>query len=202
MPYTKDLSYLALEVLARPNSAASLLRTTSKGTSNGCFASNGTSNLFEFWGVFTVDASSPGNAQQSFIAIAKACGTDPNERAAKSWLSSSDRPWLLLIDNADSIELDIERYFPDGEHGLTLITTQNLEFKMHGTKGRLKTYNELLVAVEAIQEGRKQTEISSTLWKMICDKIVELKAKERLDSDGDPSVPPSTPDTASRSGEP
>lgn len=86
--------------------------------------------------MFTVDASSTGNAQQSFISIAKACGTDPNERAAKSWLSSSDRPWLLLIDNADDINLEIERYFPDGEHGLTLITTRNPSVKMHGTIGQ------------------------------------------------------------------
>ena len=86
--------------------------------------------------MFTIDASSPGNAQQSFIAIAKACGTDPNERAAKSWLSSSDRPWLLLIDNADDTNLETERYFPDGEHGLTLITTRNPSVKIHGTIGQ------------------------------------------------------------------
>ncbi len=96
----------------------------------------GVSKFSRFWAVFTIDASSPGNAQQSFIAIAKACGTDPNERAAKSWLSSSDRPWLLLIDNADDTNLEIERYFPDGEHGLTLITTRNPNVKMHGTIGR------------------------------------------------------------------
>ena len=88
-----------------------------------------------FWGVFTIDASSSVNAQQSFIAIAKACGTDPNERAAKSWLSSSDRPWLLLIDNADDTTLEIERYFPEGELGFTLITTRNPSVKMHGTIG-------------------------------------------------------------------
>jgi Tetratricopeptide repeat len=92
--------------------------------------------LLRFWGVFTVDASSTENAQQSFISIAKACGTDPNERAAKSWLSSSDRPWLLLIDNANDTNLEIEKYFPDGEHGLTLITTRNPSVKMHGTIGR------------------------------------------------------------------
>jgi hypothetical protein len=92
--------------------------------------------MFRFWGVFTVDASSPGNAQQSFITIAKACGTDPNERAARSFLSSSDRPWLLIIDNADDTDLEIDRYFPDGEHGLTLITTRNPSVKMHGTIGQ------------------------------------------------------------------
>lgn len=89
-----------------------------------------------FWGIFTVDASSPSNAQQSFIAIAKACGTEPNERAAKIWLSCSDKPWLLLIDSADDINMDIEGYFPNGEHGLTLITTRNPSFKMHGTIGQ------------------------------------------------------------------
>ena len=88
-----------------------------------------------FWGVFTVDASSSINAKQSFITIAKACGTDPNERAAKSWLASSDRPWLLLIDNADDTSLEIEKYFPECELGFTLITTRNPSAKMHGTVG-------------------------------------------------------------------
>lgn len=54
-------------------------------------------------------------------------------RAAKSWLSSSDRPWLLLIDNADDINLEIENYFPDGKYGLTLITIYNSSFRMQGT---------------------------------------------------------------------
>ena len=136
MLHPKDSLYLALAALARPNFAASLLQTISIGMPNGSISWSNMSDLFSFWGVFTIDASSPGNAQQSFIAIAKACGTDPNERAAKSWLSSVDRPWLLLIDNADGTELEIERYFPDGEHGLILISTRNPDVKMHGTIGR------------------------------------------------------------------
>ncbi|RDW80348.1 hypothetical protein BP5796_05046 [Coleophoma crateriformis] len=93
-------------------------------------------NKQRFWGVFTVDASSQQTAQQSFVAIARLCGIDPNERAAKSWLSSSDRPWLLLIDNADDAKLELERYLPDGEHGLTIITTRNPSIKMYGTIGQ------------------------------------------------------------------
>ncbi|KAL8880635.1 MAG: hypothetical protein Q9198_001994 [Flavoplaca austrocitrina] len=123
-------------------------------------------NKQRFWGVFTVDASSLGNAQQSFVAIAKACGTDPNERAAKSWLSSSDRPWLLLIDKADDTNLDIESYFPDGEYGLTLITTRNPTVKMHGTIGQRFYHfdkldddeaNELLLRAADNQEPRTPT---------------------------------------------
>ncbi|KAL8928606.1 MAG: hypothetical protein Q9208_001840 [Pyrenodesmia sp. 3 TL-2023] len=123
-------------------------------------------NKQRFWGVFTVDASSLANAQQSFVAIAKACGTEPNERAAKSWLSSSDRPWLLLIDNADDTNLDIESYFPDGEQGLTLITTRNPTVRMHGTIGQRFYHfdklddgeaNELLLRAADNQEPRTPT---------------------------------------------
>ena len=42
----------------------------------------------------------------------------------------------MLIDNADDTNLDVERYFPDGDHGLTLITTRNPSVKMHGTIGQ------------------------------------------------------------------
>jgi len=96
-----------------------------------------TAKLYRFWGVFTIDASSQDTAQQSFVTIAKLCGVDPNERAAKSWLSSCDRPWLLLIDNADNIDdSKLERCFPDGGQGLILITTRNPNIKTHGTIGQ------------------------------------------------------------------
>ncbi|KAG7008290.1 hypothetical protein G7Y79_00006g019100 [Physcia stellaris] len=138
-------------------------------------------NKHRFWAVFTVDASSPGNAQQSFIAIAKACGTIPNERAVKSWLSSIDRPWLLLIDNADDTSLDIEKYLPDGEHGLTLITTRNPSVRSHGTIGR-RFYrfdrleddeaNELLL--KAAEKEEPWTSITMQLASAITQKLGAL----------------------------
>ena len=113
------------------------LRITSKGTlSRLRYILIGVSSVFGFWIVDTVDASSQGIAQQSFIAIAKAYVTGPNERAAKSWLSSIDRPWLLILDSDDHPYLDVEKYFLDGDYGLTLITTRNPSVKMHGTIGR------------------------------------------------------------------
>jgi tetratricopeptide (TPR) repeat protein len=127
--------YLALEVQARRNFVANLLRTTNNGNTHKILATLWL-KFHSFWGVFTVDASTQETAQQSFVAIAKLCGIDPNERAAKSWLSSSDRPWLLLIDNADDTKLEVERYLPDGEHGLTIITTRNPSIKMYGTIGQ------------------------------------------------------------------
>jgi len=62
----------------------------------------------------------------------KVSGAEPNENAAKSWLSSQQQPWLLLIDNFDDADIDVTRYFPGGDRGLILITTRNTSNKVHG----------------------------------------------------------------------
>ena len=90
-----------------------------------------------FWGIFYIDASSAENAAQSFSSIATVGRVAPNQRAAKNWLSTvgSQKPWLLIIDNADEATLSVEDYFPDGSRGNILITTRNPMLKVHGTAG-------------------------------------------------------------------
>ncbi|KAL9133357.1 MAG: hypothetical protein Q9175_005467 [Cornicularia normoerica] len=92
-------------------------------------------NKQSFWGVFWIDASSNEHAKQSFSTIARIGRVEPNERAAKNWLSSlgKEKPWLLIIDNADEISFPIEDYYPDGDCGIILITTRNPMLKVHGT---------------------------------------------------------------------
>ena len=99
-----------------------------------------------FWGVFWIDASSSEHAKQSFASIARVGRVEPNERAAKNWLSSlgQEKPWLLLIDNADEISFPVEECFPDGDYGTILITTRNPILKVHGTIGpRYYQFDEL-----------------------------------------------------------
>ncbi|MCJ1400458.1 hypothetical protein MMC11_003664 [Xylographa trunciseda] len=99
-----------------------------------------------FWGVFWIDASSSEHAKQSFSTIARIGKVEPNERAAKSWLSSlgRERPWLLIIDNADEVSFPAEDYYPEGESGVILITTRNPILKVHGTIGpRYYQFDEL-----------------------------------------------------------
>ena len=92
-------------------------------------------NRQRFWGVFWIDGSSEERVNQTFSRIAKHAGMEPNDRAAKSWLASSEKPWLLIIDNADSGQIELDRYFPGGERGHILITTRNPLHKIHGTVG-------------------------------------------------------------------
>ncbi|MCJ1315274.1 hypothetical protein MMC15_000591 [Xylographa vitiligo] len=94
-------------------------------------------NKQSFWGVFWIDASSSEHAKQSFSIIARIGKVEANERAAKSWLSSlgKERPWLLIIDNADEVSFPAEDYYPESEGGVILITTRNPILKVHGTIG-------------------------------------------------------------------
>jgi len=64
-------------------------------------------NRQRFWGIFWIDASSDENAEHTFARIAEIGGVEPNERAAKSWLSSLEYPWLLVIDEFDEIRLRV-----------------------------------------------------------------------------------------------
>lgn len=43
----------------------------------------------------------------------------------KNWLSSTNKEWLLIIDNADDIETDYSRYLPAGINGNIIITTRD-----------------------------------------------------------------------------
>ena len=98
---------------------------------------------------------------------------EPNDRAAKSWLASAERHWLLIIDNADNSQIELDRYFPGGERGHILITTRNPLHKVHGTIGNrcfdfsnwesraatsllLKAANEPLPWTEAAEEVASQ----------------------------------------------
>ncbi|KAL8856665.1 MAG: hypothetical protein Q9178_006732 [Gyalolechia marmorata] len=94
-------------------------------------------NRQSFWGVFWIDASSKKHAKQSFSTIARIGKVDSNERAAKNWLSTlgKERPWLLIVDNADELDFPAEELFPDSVNGVILITTRNPVVKMHGTAG-------------------------------------------------------------------
>ncbi|KAL8942226.1 MAG: hypothetical protein Q9211_001493 [Gyalolechia sp. 1 TL-2023] len=93
-------------------------------------------NRQSFWGVFWINASSRRSVQHTYSTIAQAGGVEPNERAAKDWLANLDRPWLLIIDNADDLSTPLEEHFPEGDRGIILVTTRNPVNRVHGTVGQ------------------------------------------------------------------
>ncbi|KAL9034188.1 MAG: hypothetical protein Q9180_005546, partial [Flavoplaca navasiana] len=76
-------------------------------------------------------------------------GVEPNERAAKDWLANLDRPWLLLIDNADDLTMPLDNFFPEGDRGTILVTSRNPLNRMYGTIGEGSYHFERLGEAEA-----------------------------------------------------
>ncbi|CAJ2507306.1 Uu.00g084920.m01.CDS01 [Anthostomella pinea] len=89
-------------------------------------------NRDRFWGVFWIDGSSEERIKKSLGEIAKLAGRHVNPNAALHWLSNIEKPWLLLIDNADDPDITLEDYFLKGKRGHILITTRNPGFRNLG----------------------------------------------------------------------
>jgi tetratricopeptide (TPR) repeat protein len=132
-----------------------------------------TNSHFRFWGVFSINATSHETAKEGFAAISKIGGVEPNERAAKSWLSSLEVPWLLIIDNADDPSVDIEAFFPEGERGFILVTTRVPENIKHGTVGPKSYQFEMLESGAANDLLLKAAQVKSP-WDTTTVELASL----------------------------
>lgn len=54
------------------------------------------------------------------------------------WLLQTKKPWLLILDNADDLDMDVPRYIPAGSHGHILITTRNPNVIEYATVGHVR----------------------------------------------------------------
>lgn len=168
-------SYTVSGVLGKRKFVASLHKITSncKYSAYSIYLPYRT-DIYSFWGVFWVDASFPATVESTFSQIAYVGGVDPKVAAARSWLSSLDQPWLLLIEDADE-DVNLNNLVPVGLRGTVLITTRVFSKKIYGTSGSLLLENmdideadELLLRAASIQSRDvettdKATAISKTL---------------------------------------
>lgn len=65
--------------------------------------------------------------------IAEHAGCGETKKAVLYWLENLQKPWLLIIDNADDNTLNLKSLFPNCERGHILVTTRNPEFKYCST---------------------------------------------------------------------
>ena len=86
------------------------------------------------WGAFWIDVRDKGTAERDFLAVARLLGSP-----AESWeealqkLARVERPWLLVLDNADDPDIDYQQYFPAGVTGVVVLTTRNEECAQYAT---------------------------------------------------------------------
>lgn len=82
-------------------------------------------SLIRYTMVFKVDASSEETIAADYKSIALAYNAGNSAEDAKIWLASNREQWLLLLDNADDINLDLQKHIPTGSNGNVLITTRD-----------------------------------------------------------------------------
>lgn len=88
--------------------------------------------------MFWIDATSAETAKQSFSKIGKLGGLEATQESGKHWLTHLEKPWLLIVNNADDPKMDLQSLFPEGERGYILVTTTNPNFRVHATVGSIE----------------------------------------------------------------
>lgn len=78
-----------------------------------------------FWGIFWVNADTQDTIKQGFANIASACNiSNTSVEDVKSWLANQRSPWLLILDNCDSEDMDYSSLLPSGQSGSIVVTTR------------------------------------------------------------------------------
>ena len=78
-----------------------------------------------FWGIFWIDGRSETSITNGFATIARTCENhDESREGVILWLQNTSHSWLLILDNADNMDLDMAQFLPAGRNGSILITTR------------------------------------------------------------------------------
>jgi tetratricopeptide (TPR) repeat protein len=84
----------------------------------------GTLNRYDPSMVFFVDATTSVALEQDYALIAKAKGVGSSAKEAINWLSNTDQPSFILMDNADNPKIDFRDYMPHSTNAHVLMTTR------------------------------------------------------------------------------
>ncbi|KAF8595921.1 TPR-like protein, partial [Ceratobasidium sp. AG-I] len=88
-----------------------------------------------FWETFFVDATSLETIASCLEGIAEIAGEGKNANDVLKWLSSQNKRWLMVFDNADDPKINLGDYFPKSTTGDILITTKNNQMLVYA-KGK------------------------------------------------------------------
>jgi hypothetical protein len=85
--------------------------------------------------VFFIDATTKETLEAGFLAIAASRDIGKTVQDTVLWLANIDKPFFLLMDNADDPELNLGKYMPQSTRSNVLITTRYRPLGDHYTSG-------------------------------------------------------------------
>ncbi|KAF2795537.1 hypothetical protein K505DRAFT_239679, partial [Melanomma pulvis-pyrius CBS 109.77] len=117
----------------------------------------------DFWGVFWVDVDNQSTAKNGFVAVAKALGSSAESiDESLQALASTNRRWLLVLDNADDPGFDYAAYIPSGSRGAILMTSRIPQCSQYSTVGAVAL--EGLDVEQSSQLLLKAAHVPETAW--------------------------------------
>ncbi|KAJ7668854.1 hypothetical protein B0H17DRAFT_1248157 [Mycena rosella] len=78
-----------------------------------------------FTDIFLVDTSTVTTIETGLKNVATSKGVGDSSQDALQWLKGMPDEWLLFFDNANDPKIDLNKYFPQCNHGNILITSRN-----------------------------------------------------------------------------
>lgn len=119
--------------------------------------------------------STKAQAEMGYLRIArKISGSCATFDQAKSIVAGTERPWLLILDNADDPDIDYQEYIPANIRGCVLLNSRNPECGAHATACH-ETLRELLPD-EARSLLLKATRTCESQWRSLESKADEICA--------------------------
>ncbi|KAJ7734885.1 hypothetical protein B0H16DRAFT_151648 [Mycena metata] len=121
-----------------------------------------------FSDIFFLDASTLDTIDSGFrdMAVSKSLGDSAQD--ALNWLQSKHEGWLLFFDNADDPVIDLNKFFPECDHGNIIITSRNPGLRVYGEHSPVSDIEKadaiaLLLQSAAVETSTENVEIAAKI---------------------------------------
>ncbi len=131
--------------------------------------------IFRFSDIFYIDATNQQTLEADLIAISPT-NIEQSVAGCQQWLASQHgQNWLLFFDNADDVQLNLVKFFPDCRFGNILVTTRNPQLSIYtgknaGTKVAgmdLEDAKCLLMQMSQAEEHKENEKLAALIVKVI-----------------------------------
>lgn len=92
-----------------------------------------------------------------------------------NWLVRTRNCWLLVLDNADDVELDLKPFLPPCSHGNIIITTRNEHLQSYAPRSSCKILRMSNADAERLFRHRSLIDINDDKTDKLVTELVEVR---------------------------
>ncbi|KAJ7734882.1 P-loop containing nucleoside triphosphate hydrolase protein [Mycena metata] len=121
-----------------------------------------------FSDIFFLDASTLDTIDSGFRDMAASKSVGDSAQDALKWLQLKHEGWLFFFDNADDPAIDLNKFFPECDHGNIIITSRNPGLRVYGEHSPVSDIEEadvivLLLQSAAMEPSEENVEIAAKI---------------------------------------